>query len=295
MDLSWIEDIASRAEQKFSNWQPQTWQKVVEGPAAKLIASLEQTGRPAEQTRPVLKTYLKLAAEAVGLGYIYPADQTGRANFFTRVWFELLPRELASLEPARQTEVLSACWNVGENLETRAPWLRAIFMDLVSSDGLSLASFERDVRRVNELILERPEVELGADNHRLAWVHLGKDDPRFMPGQVEFLAPQVVVVYHRHTGLDDQPKAAKVVWLGGSPAVLGAAGEALRNRQKPGEAKPSETSPGDTWRWKALSQEEPRLTSIHASARNRWRAVCTLETSQFLAVASPDTKDGRGA
>lgn len=281
MEKAWIDELEEDAESRFSNWQPQTWQSLLAGPAAQLLKALEATGRPMEKTRPVAKSYLSLAAEAVGMGYLYPTAQTGRANFFSLAWFDLLPKELASLSPQRQTEVLSACWNVGENLETRASWFQILFLTLMARDGLNLESFEVDVQRVTEMILDRPEVALNAEDYRLEWIPLGVQDARFLPGQVQFLAPQVLVVDHRHGGLDDRPKSAKVVWLGEGPQVLGAAGDALRNREGVGDTEKDDPA----WSWEKVRDDEPRLTSIHAQSSNRWRAVCTLETSQFLVMA----------
>ncbi len=285
MEHSWINDLAQRAEERFSKWHPETWQMVVEGPAAELAASLQDTGRPVEQSQAVARAYLKLAAEAVGLGYLYPVGETGRANFFSHAWFELLPQKLGSLTPERQTEVLSACWNVGENLETRASWFQSLFLKLILRDGLELESFEEDVRRVTEMIVARPDEKLRPRDCRLEWIFLGASDARFLPGSVSFLAPRVLVVDHRHTGLDDRPKSAQVVWLGERPQVLGAADEALRS----GDGIDADWDQvGEEWEWDKVCNSEPRLTAIHADDSNPWRAVCTLETSQFLVAALPN-------
>lgn len=283
MQANWIDEIEETAARRFPRWAPETWRAVVDGPARALVEALDETGRPVEQTRPVVENYLTLAAEAIGLGYLYPFDDTGRPNFCSLAWFELLPGELASLEPNRQTEVLSACWNVGENLEVRAAWFQALFLELMSPRKLSLETFEEGVRRVTASILEPPQEAVDGEDCRLKWIFLGEGDGRFLPGKVAFLAPRVAVVYHRHTGLDGDPKAAKIVWLGTEPTVLGGGGA-----RRLGDAEVEEgANGGGGWDWERLRDEESRLTSLYASTHNRWRALCTLETSQFLVAACP--------
>lgn len=289
MQADWIDEIEEAAARRFPRWSPKTWRAVVEGPARELAEALDQTQRPIDRTRPVVKNYLKLGAEAIGLGYLYPVDATGRTNFFTVAWFQLLPRQLAALAPERQTEVLSACWNVGENLATGAGWFQSLFLELMSTGEVALETFEEDVRRLTASVQKPPPQAIDGDDVCLEWIFLGGKNERFLPGDIEFLTPRVAVVYHRHTGLDGHPKAAKLIWLGAQPRVLGG-GEGSR----PTDANVEGDANGDgAWWWTRLCDEDPRLTGIYASAHNRWRALCTLETSQFVVAAMPSASKGR--
>ncbi len=291
MPANWIEEIAEAAARRFPRWAPETWRALVDGPAKELVVALHLEECDGEHQESILEAYLKLAAEAVGLGYLYPVDDVGRPNFFSFAWFEVLPAHLASLQPQRQAEVLSACWNVGENLETRSPWFQRLFLELLSERGTRLETFEEDVRRITEAIMESPSEELDEDDFEVCWIWLGEEDARFLPGALDFIAPRVAVVYHRHNGLDGRPKGAKMVWLGQEPKVLGDAGAELYEESAADGQEERGTATAGAWDWQK-ARSEPGMSAVYVSAQNPWRAICTLRTSQFLVAAYPKVGQG---
>lgn len=270
------------------------WREVVEGPATRLAERLDAADWPSDRTRPVLEAYLKFAAEAVGLGYIYPSEEAGRENFFNLAWFDLLPERLTELEPERQIEVLSACWNLGESLETRPAWIQHLFME--EADRLeALGKFEERVDAITRKILGEPGAKLDRDADpaaatRIFWVYFGEAYPRFLPGRVEFLAPGVACVHHRHEGLEGQPKTSVGVSLVGEPEFLGT----MRVDAPTEEADAAEGS----W-WEQVASTDERITKRYATAANDWRAICALDTSQYVVAVLPaeerTPRDGEGA
>lgn len=270
------------------------WRGVVEGPAKRLAERLDAADWPSDRTEPVLEAYLKFAAEAVGLGYIYPSEETGRENFFNLAWFDLIPEQLPQLEPERQIEVLSACWNLGENLETRPAWIQQLFME--EADRLeALEDFEERVDAITRKILGEPGATLDweadpAAATQLFWVYFGDAYPRFLPGAVEFLAPGVACVHHRHEGLEGQPKTSVGVSLVAQPELLG-----TMRVDEPA----TETEDGDGDWWRGVASTDEGLTSRYATAANEWRAVCSLDTSQYVVAVLPAEesapRDGDGA
>ena len=258
------------------------WSELVEGPAVRLAENLDASDWSTAHTEKVLKAYLEFAAEAVGLGYIYPSEEVGRHNFFNLAWFDLLPEELPTMSPERQLEVVAGCWNLGENLETRPSWLQHLFMDEVESLD-SLTDFESKVEEITSKILGTPRRELERDpasieSAQLHWVHLGESHPRFLPGAVEFLAPGVAAVHHRHTDLDGEPKSSIGLSLVDEPEALGT--------MRLTEASTETTAADSEW-WEALAERDSRLTTPYSCAANRWRAVYTLETSQYIVAVRP--------
>lgn len=288
------EQIAERARHTFPGWDDEMWRRIVEGPATQLAEQLERTERPADETHPVLEAYLELAAEAVGLGYLYPAEATGRRNFFHLAWFELVPADLASYSPDRQLELLSACWNVGENLETRPSWLQELFLAEFEPVE-ALGDLETTVDEISRKIVAAPPGRLeyapdAADATHVEFIDLGAEYPRFLPGAVEFLAPGVACVHHRHEDLDGTPKASIGISLVGAPEVLGTM-----------RADAPETD-GETdvpeW-WEAIAARDPGITGRFATDSNAWRAIASLDTSQYVVAvrpARPESRDrGTGA
>ncbi len=269
-----VQDLEEEARRRFARWDPTLWASLVEGPARTLAEGLEETGQPAAKTRPILESYLRLGAEAVGLGYLFPPTVGG--NFFTLAWTELIPRHLARLPPARQAAALATCWNLGENLEASPVWVRRIFLRLtVGMDDL--AGLEDLVSRVSQRALAPPATVLGAA-FASTWVHLAAEDHRFLPGALHFVAPTVVCVHDRHRTAAGGREAATVgVWLDDTPLLLGSMG----CKDEP------QDSGLDFGRLEELARRDPRAGDWFAMAANAWRAAVTLETSQFLVALLP--------
>ncbi|MFB6374351.1 MAG: hypothetical protein ABEN55_14820, partial [Bradymonadaceae bacterium] len=207
-------------------------------------------------------------------------EETGRENFFNRAWFDLLPDQLPAFPAERQMELLAACWNIGENLETRPAWLQHLLL-AESSVLETLEGFESRVAAATAEILGEPEGRLD-DNPgiRTEWLHLGDYDSRFLPGGVEFLAPGVACVHHRHEDLDGKPKSSIGISLLGEPDVLGT----MQVRDPHGA-----TTGGDDPLWQKIAARDRRVTCICSTVRNAWRGVGTLNTSQFVVAVLPDS------
>ena len=267
-------DLEQEARSRFARWDAGLWQALLQGPAQQLAESLQAEGVPEAKAGKLLESYLRLAAEAIGLGYLFPASVG--ANFFTQAWSELLPRHLAKLPPSRQAAVLAACWNLGENLESAPLWLRRIFMRLCAGLG-GLDHLEDLVADVSRRALEAPSHRLG-DGFAIAWVHLASEDHRFLPGSLHFVAPTVACVHDRHrTSAGGRDAATVGVWLDETPLLLGPMG----CQEQP------QDSGLDFSRLEALERQDPRAADWFAMASNEWRAAVTLETSQFLVALSP--------
>jgi hypothetical protein len=229
--------LEAEARRRFVRWDPRLWRQIVEGPAQALA------GAPRE-------AYLRLCCEAVGLGYLFPAA-AGREGFFNLAFLELAPLLLPALAPARQVELLALLWNLGENLESAAPWLGRIFVrvcgGLASLDGL-----EAVVADVERQALGPPTEPLGVDEER---VDLAGEDRRFLPGPLHFVAPTVVCVHDRL-----RAGVSLGVWLAAPPLVLGPMGCGADVAAAGGD--------GDAF----------------AAAANEWRRATALVTSQRVVV-----------
>jgi hypothetical protein len=256
-----VESLEARARARFVRWDGRLWTEIVGGAAAALAAGLDGTVGMAG--RPALESYLRLACEGVGLGYLFPAA-SGRDGFMNLAFLELVPRLLPAVPAARQAQVLAGLWNLGENLETAAPWLRRIFLRVFR--GLAdLGDLEAQVAAVEKQALAAPAEGLGP-TPRAVWVWLGAEDRRFVPGALHFLAPTVVCVHDR-----SRPGASQGIWLAEpplAPLALGPMG--------------CPESPPAARGYRPPHSADARLTAAHATGRNEWRAAATLVTSQYV-------------
>lgn len=270
-----VEELEASARGRFVRWDPALWRELLEGPVPKLGQALAGSGTSPAAGEELLRAYLRLGAEAIGLGYLYPAS-AGRQNFFTLAWSDLVPRLLADVAEAERAGVLAQLWNLGENLESAPPWVQRIFCR-VGARLTSLSDIEARLRETVAPALEPPRQKLGHKTQPFL-VHMAAEDSRFLPGALHFLAPTVLCVHDRHrTAVGGREAATQGLWLADTPVLLGAMG----CRETPEVAH--EQTPSLTW----LTWNDPRVDDWHATVVNDWRAAGTLHTSQFVVVLAP--------
>jgi hypothetical protein len=269
-----LAELEGEARRRYARWDNALWRRVLEGPARQLAAALRAAGTPEPATEALLDAYLRLAAEAIGLGYLFPPE-VGE-GFLNEAFFRAIPAGLAALPGERRAQALADCWNLGENLEHAPAWWRRMFLRLLGRDGASLASLRGLVERVEREALGEPAARLG-ERPRLVWIDLGAEDRRFLPGALHFVAPAVLCVHdrrgHAHAGATPSVGA----WLADPPAVLGPMGC--------GEAPGPGSDRLDLV--EEVAARDPRAGDALNSAANDWRAGLTLETSQFLLALYP--------
>lgn len=268
-----VDTLARDAERRFVRWDEPLWRAVIDGPATVLSMGLADAGVAPDEADRLLESYLRLACEAIGLGYLVRSSALGVENFATRAWMDLVPRLLpAARERAR---VLAECWNLGENLEARPPWLQRIFLASIRDLG-SLDDLDGIVRRVASVVADPPKNELG-DGSRAAWVDLAAADARFLPGEVFLVAPTVACVIDRNRdGSDGGPRVSLGLWLVDPPVILGPMGDT--GAAPEGRARHA---------WRSLRAGNAWFTAPYASCANAWRAVGSLVTSQLVVIEFP--------
>jgi hypothetical protein len=262
-----VAELEERARKRYVRWDPALWRRVTSGPARELAASLRAAGTDDATAQQLLESYLRLACEGIGLGYLHPPELG--EGFFTHAFFRLIPGGLAALAPDERAQALADCWNLGENLEHAPLWWRRMFVRL--SDGASLGALSELVVRAARDALGEPGARLqGRTLHLL--IDLGAEDRQFLPGVLHFVAPTVVCVHDRH----EAPRTLGV-WLVDPPLVLGPMG-------CDAEVGPSSDRLDVV---DAVAKQDRRTNDVLNSAANDWRAGLTLETSQFLVGVYP--------
>lgn len=227
----------------------------------------------------MIGSYLELASEGVGRGYLFPAS-AGCETFFTLAFRKLIPDLLPKLPPAERAAALAACFNLGENLEGAPPWLRRIFLRM-AGDLSSLSQIPELVSDVTRRAVEPPEALLGR-SPRLAWIDLAAEDRRFLPGALHFLAPTVLCVHDRlRTRAGTRPPVTLGVWIVDPPLSLGPLGCI--------DTPVVDAAPRVVAKMlQSASGKDPRITERHSVAANDWRAAAALVTSQQLVALLPE-------
>lgn len=275
MSTSFADELETQARGRYVRWDAELWRELLQGPAQRLGEALSRSGTSDALAAELMRAYLRLGSEAIGLGYLYPAT-AGRQNFFTLAWSDLVPRLLASVPEPTRANVLAQLWNVGENLESAPPWVQRIF-HRVSQRLDSLEGIEERLRDTATLALEPPSAKLG-DRAQPFLVDMSREDSRFLPGPLHFLAPTVLCVHDRHRhAVAGREASTQGLLLGETPIPLGAMG--CRETPEVTHAK----SPHLT----SVAKTDPRVDAWFATVANEWRAAGTLDTSRFVLVLAP--------
>lgn len=262
-----VDDLEQQARRRFVRWDARLWQRVLQGPARALAVSLQEAGADEQQAQCTIESYLRLACEAIGLGYLFPPE-VGE-GFLNHAFFRLLPQGLAALPTERQAQALADCWNLGENLEHAPAWWRRMFVRL-AGDGASLGALRELIERAEREAFGTPPQRLGTRALHL-FVDLGAEDRLFLPGTMHFVAPTVVCVHDR-----DNSRTLGV-WLVDPPVSLGAMG----CTEEVGATSDRLDLVDD------LGRIDPRAVEVRNSAANDWRAALSLETSQCVVALYP--------
>jgi hypothetical protein len=267
-----LDDVELLARRRYARWNTDAWQELVQGPGRTLAASLAPD--PAAHANAVLRSWLELAAEGVGRGWLSGA--TPPPNVISLLWLQVVPAQLAALPPGDRLRMLADAWNLGEALEAQPGWLRALFLRLCST--VRLEALRSLVDDVQARALDPPTARLGP-TVSATWVHMAAEDPRFLPGALHFVSPTVCCVHDRsRKAAAGRPAACVGVWLDEPPVLLGATSCTETPKADPrGAARLVD----------AVHQVDPRVVEVHAAAANDHRGAVALETSQFLVGLLP--------
>jgi len=270
-----LSELESRARRRFVRWDPSLWRAVCDGPAQQLSAALLATGGDEAQSRALAETYLQLACEGIGLGYLFPPS-AGTENVFSLFWNRILPERLVRAPASLRAELLAQSWNLCENLEASPLWLRRIFHRALR-DLPSLEKLPETAAHIEALAAEAPRKKLDAVRD-LTWIHLGAEDKRFLPGAVHFLAPRVVCVHDRERSAAGGRDAVTFgVWLDSPPLLLGPMG--CREEVAPVAIPDAHLE--------AAASLDARFTDVHDAALEPHAIAATLASSQFVVVLGP--------
>jgi hypothetical protein len=191
--------------------------------AARFHALVATCGRPLWQqiagdphATLVLRSYLRLVAEAVGMGCL--AHDGVQRDLLSELLVGQVPARLARVAPERRAACLASLWNLGEALLDEPPWLNC-FAVTFAGEADDLLALPAHLAAVLEPVLVPPPPSQWVGPCALAVL-----DPRpladsFLPGAMHLAAPAVVCVHDRR---HDDTQVGVLLAHGGQSRLLGA-------------------------------------------------------------------------
>ena len=267
-----IDDIERDVARRFSRFSSAAFADLVERAAVPLAARVALRGDWSDADKEqVLRGFVRLGAEAVGLGYVYEDSGPAR-SFFTWAFGEILPDRLPRLAtPRAALEELTRFWNLGEGLAHADPiverlvWLARQELATGSLEGF-VGTLEARLSAAGVALLDS-----APDRLSVAFLSLAGVSRWALPGRVRFRAPRIVEVEERSGG------QSALIYLQPSPVLLGVLA--------PDEAAPWPQQPSIADALWATLCGRCRTGALLATLRSPHFAVAVPELSQRVFFA----------
>lgn len=190
-----VASTEEEARRRHSAWNARLFEELARTRGAELLGALGD----GSDAHKALAGYLRLAAEAVGLGYVSAADVAALgedAHLLARCIVDVLPRRLPAYPSAERLGLLARTWNLGEGLLRQPPWMARVVAALVP-DLDDLAGLDRLVEHALEPLLTPSRTSAFTGPFAISTIDLRALDEDFLPGAVHAAAPAVICVHDR--------------------------------------------------------------------------------------------------
>jgi hypothetical protein len=211
-------EVAAVARRNSSQFDAARFQALV----ATRVRELWPLIRGAPHAAPVLRSYLRLLAEAVGMGCLIEDARGQQRDFLSDLLVNQVPARLPEVAPERRTACLAQLWNLGEGLLQEPAWLNRFAMAFAheASAAGDLLALPAQLTAVLEPVLAPRPPSQWAGPCQLVVL-----DPRpvtdgFLPGEMHLAAPAVVCVHDRRRA---GSQLGVLLEHGGKSRILGAA------------------------------------------------------------------------
>jgi hypothetical protein len=211
-------EVAAVARRNSSQFDAARFQALV----ATRVRELWPLIRGAPHAASVLRSYLRLLAEAVGMGCLIEDARGQQRDFLSDLLVNQVPARLPEVAPERRTACLAQLWNLGEGLLQEPAWLNRFAMAFAheASAAGDLLALPAQLAAVLEPVLApRPPSQWAGPCQLIVL------DPRpvtdgFLPGEMHLAAPAVVCVHDRRRA---GSQLGVLLEHGGKSRILGAA------------------------------------------------------------------------
>ncbi|MDB4932414.1 MAG: hypothetical protein JWM10_4898 [Myxococcaceae bacterium] len=187
-----LDEMAALGREQHSRFDAAAFRAIGADAAGLLWAET----RDAPGAEVVLRSYLRLLAEAVGMGCAARDPSGAHANLLSLLFAELVPVLLPAVAPARRPRALADAWNLGEGLLSEPAWMNR-YAAALCAPVASLDDFPAHLAAVlAPALAPRPASGwLGPSTVRVLDARSVRDD--FLPGAMHLAAPSVVCVHDR--------------------------------------------------------------------------------------------------
>jgi hypothetical protein len=168
---------------------------------------------------PVLRSYLRLLAEAVGMGCLIEDARGQQRDFLSDLLVNQVPARLPDVPPERRAACLAQLWNLGEGLLQEPAWLNRFAMAF-AREASDLLALPAHLGRVLEPVLVPRPPSQWAGPCELVVLDPRPVADRFLPGEMHLAAPAVVCVHDRRRA---GSQLGVLLEHGGKSRILGAA------------------------------------------------------------------------
>jgi hypothetical protein len=165
----------------------------------------------------VLRSYLRLVAEAVGMGCLVPDADGNPRDLLSHLFGNLVPFNLERVPPGERAACLAALWNLGEGLLQEPAWLN--HYAIAFCDYTDLRALPGRLATSLEPVLVPPPPSGWAGPCTVAVVQPATIIDVFLPGAMHLATPSVVCVHDRRV---DGFQVGLLLAHGGQSRLLGA-------------------------------------------------------------------------
>lgn len=144
----------------------------------------------------VMRSYLRLVAEALGMGCLADGAPDGQRDLLSELLASHVPARLAEVAPERRASCLAQLWNLGEGLLQEPAWLNH-FAIAFAGGAADLLALPDHLASVLEPVLVPMPPSQWAGPCALAVLDPQAVADRFLPGPMHLAAPAVVCVHDR--------------------------------------------------------------------------------------------------
>ncbi|MCP3143886.1 hypothetical protein [Pyxidicoccus xibeiensis] len=281
-------EVAADGERRHSGWDPELFDSLVRGPGAALWGALQ--ARPRRER--VVGAWLKLTAEAVGLGHVDRASAqhllSGKGampdsmTLMARCLLQLSLAQLPAYPEEQAVALLVRTWNLCEGLAGQPVWLNR-YVASAAASAPALEKLDAFLTTTLAPALAPVRTSTFSGPFSLAILDTRKVMDEFLPGEMHLAAPMVLCVHDRrdngvHVGLFLAPQS-EARFLGLQPCM----------GHGPVEVPPALEVTSNTARVNGKEAALPLLGTPHRTlvARSGYVVASAVDSQRLWVLDSP--------
>jgi hypothetical protein len=209
-----IDPFTVTGPRRWANWDAELFDRMCQGPVRNLWKDIKKQ----PNADKVLRAYLSLVQEAIGVGYLHRGSLVegsefvvgSGGTFLTHCLLNRVPAELANLPSADQIPFLAKLWNLGEGLMQEPAWMDR-YVQSHAAELQSLVAIEEFLAVTLEPVLVPTEPAQWKGPFVLTMLNTRSLLDDFLPGEMHLAGPMVLCVHDRrhdkvHLGIFLRPR-----------------------------------------------------------------------------------------